>query len=247
MKTAKYGPHAGESFRILSAEAERFWRHVPERGDGCWEWRGAVNRGGYGTMSILRVRLGPMAAHRVSYAIANGRAPKGLVVMHTCDNTRCVNPQHLVAGSQGDNTRDAIRKGRLSFGGGVLFCVDCGAATGERTALGDSKRGRCSGCTQLRSVFFSSLRRERLIKRSLHRLTFVPPSRLADLAAAVGARAAEMFARNYGLYDFPAENLTQVGARFGVTRERVRQLVGVTCRTFGGEAITAISSPRQAA
>lgn len=40
----------------------------------------------------------------------------GLVVRHTCDNGRCVNPQHLIVGTQADNVKDSIDRGRHSAG-----------------------------------------------------------------------------------------------------------------------------------
>lgn len=52
-------------------------------------------------------------AHRVAYVIAKGDIPDGAVVMHSCDNPRCVNPDHLSLGTQSDNLSDAARKGRL--------------------------------------------------------------------------------------------------------------------------------------
>jgi hypothetical protein len=52
-------------------------------------------------------------AHRYAYWIFNGRLPDDKVIMHTCDNPRCVNPYHLVAGSQRENIADASAKGRL--------------------------------------------------------------------------------------------------------------------------------------
>lgn len=36
----------------------------------------------------------------------------GLCVMHTCDNTRCINPEHLVLGDRGLNNKDSAAKGR---------------------------------------------------------------------------------------------------------------------------------------
>ena len=51
-------------------------------------------------------------AHRVAYVVAKGPIPAGLAVMHTCDVPPCVNPAHLVLGTQGDNIRDCCAKGR---------------------------------------------------------------------------------------------------------------------------------------
>lgn len=51
-------------------------------------------------------------AHRVAYEIAFGHCPSGMVVMHKCDNRKCVNPRHLLLGTVGDNNRDRHEKGR---------------------------------------------------------------------------------------------------------------------------------------
>ena len=49
--------------------------------------------------------------HRAVYAMVHGAIPKGLVVRHTCDNTLCVNPKHLIIGTQLDNIRDRVERG----------------------------------------------------------------------------------------------------------------------------------------
>lgn len=48
--------------------------------------------------------------HRRVYYEATGELPK--VVRHTCDNPRCINPKHLLGGTQQDNMDDMVRRGR---------------------------------------------------------------------------------------------------------------------------------------
>lgn len=86
-------------------------RSIPEPNSGCWLWEKATN-GKYGKLRI-RALGNLLFAHRVSFAAHNdGYLPP--VVMHKCDVTTCVNPSHLMAGTQRDNTADAIAKGRAS-------------------------------------------------------------------------------------------------------------------------------------
>jgi hypothetical protein len=80
---------------------------------GCWEWTASRARGGYGqfTTSINDGRMW-YRAHRFSYVAHKGKIPEGMVVMHSCDSPRCVNPDHLRLGTQADNMRDRDAKNR---------------------------------------------------------------------------------------------------------------------------------------
>lgn len=84
----------------------RFWSRV-QKSDGCWTWTGSKDGDGYGFVGRDR-------AHRFSYELANGPIPKGLCVLHTCDNPPCVRPDHLFLGTHADNVADRHAKGRDS-------------------------------------------------------------------------------------------------------------------------------------
>ncbi len=96
----------------------QFWDRVV-RGDGCWTWVGAYADDGYGILSIPRGdgRYRHARAHRLSYFIANGTFNESLFVLHSCDNTQCVNPDHLHLGTQADNMREKCQRGRARGNG----------------------------------------------------------------------------------------------------------------------------------
>lgn len=77
--------------------------------NGCWEWLRGKDRHGYGRMFIPGTKT-TIGAHRMSYEENKGPLDKALYVCHTCDNTSCVNPEHLFLGSQKDNMKDMIEK-----------------------------------------------------------------------------------------------------------------------------------------
>lgn len=99
----------GHSGRSPKPPEERFWENV-KKADGCWEWRGAVDGGGYGKLWLPGNKM--CSAHRFSYELHVGPIPKGMCVCHTCDNPKCANPAHLWLGTHADNAADRKRKGR---------------------------------------------------------------------------------------------------------------------------------------
>lgn len=90
---------------------ERIMAKVKKTSAGCWEWQGQTRFDGYG---LIWYKGKAERAHRIAYMVLKGKLPKlPLVLCHTCDNRKCVNPAHIFLGTRGDNIRDAASKWRL--------------------------------------------------------------------------------------------------------------------------------------
>jgi hypothetical protein len=92
---------------------ERFFQKVSKT-PNCWEWNASRSKQGYGE---FRYNGKIVKAHRFSWELHNGPIPfiegyHGTVVMHICDNTSCVNPKHLILGTQKENIYDMYKKDR---------------------------------------------------------------------------------------------------------------------------------------
>lgn len=105
------GPHLmpkGQYVRCQS-RSEFFWSRVQKGSpDECWMWLGD-SASGYGYAK------GRKLAHRESYELNCGGIPAGSLVLHSCDNSLCVNPKHLSLGDQSQNMKD--RRDRFPFSG----------------------------------------------------------------------------------------------------------------------------------
>jgi HNH endonuclease len=89
---------------------DRFWPKVA-KSDGCWEWQGSRDHNGYGILGASRHQRA-RRAHRVSWELHHGPIPEGLDALHHCDNPPCVRPDHLYLGTDVDNARDRVQRGR---------------------------------------------------------------------------------------------------------------------------------------
>lgn len=97
--------------KSLKQRFEEKFEMIPEC--GCWIWTAGTGARGYGAFS-KDGKSNP--AHKASWEIYRGAVPRGMNVCHHCDTPLCVNPHHLFIGTDGDNVRDCMNKGRFLVG-----------------------------------------------------------------------------------------------------------------------------------
>lgn len=94
--------------------------HRPER---CWPWQGTIFSMKHKDLPYGQFWWGEIngknktiSAHRASYLIHKGEIAVGLQVLHRCNNSVCINPDHLYLGTHENNMRDRDECGRTSKG-----------------------------------------------------------------------------------------------------------------------------------
>lgn len=89
--------------------------------NGCIEWTGAKHRQGYGFVAVILKSTGKrrmMTAHRIAAMIKENREiPSNEMVLHTCDNMGCCNPDHLlINGTTADRAKFMKKYGKTTKG-----------------------------------------------------------------------------------------------------------------------------------
>jgi hypothetical protein len=86
---------------------QRFLEKVSRTESGCWEWLSTIKRDGYGQFWLNGKGT---KAHRAAWIIFQSEIPRGLMVLHHCDNRKCVNLTHLYLGNASQNTLDKVQR-----------------------------------------------------------------------------------------------------------------------------------------
>lgn len=97
----------------------RFESKVEILTNGCHEWKSTIRSNGYAHFWFNGEQV---LAHRMAWLLYCDEIPSGKLVLHTCDNRKCVNPEHLYIGDAKDNAQD--RTERLRYGCSKLDEID---------------------------------------------------------------------------------------------------------------------------
>jgi hypothetical protein len=101
-------------YKFCSEKCRFMAKVLVDRRTNCWNWQGCITLRGYGCFVPSDGRKSALA-HRESYRIFYGNLDDNKIIIHSCDNTKCVNPEHLRLGTPQENREDAQKKGRLKM------------------------------------------------------------------------------------------------------------------------------------
>jgi hypothetical protein len=127
---------------------ERFWSKVIIADNGCWIWKGAKNKAGYGRFEFSgRNRY----AFHLAYETLVGQIPIGFEPDHLCRNYGCVNPNHLELVTHKVN----CQRGNVGIASGALLKARTHCPQGhpfdvQNTYINPNGSRHCRACDKLR-------------------------------------------------------------------------------------------------
>jgi len=139
--------------------AERLAAGLVRMPNGCLEWTGVTNRGGYGRIWFNGKIV---MAHRLAWELVNGPIPEGMLIRHlVCDNPPCCNVDHLRPGTQVENLADMVAKDRHGRYNSVkTHCPQHHEYTEANTYLSPQGRRTCRTCKRAKDVRRDAKRRQ---------------------------------------------------------------------------------------
>lgn len=96
--------------------SKEYYERLAAESGCCLEAQfGEIDKDGYRRITVgdRRIRV-----HRFVWLLCFGEIPEGKIVRHKCDNPPCVNPFHLLLGTNEDNVSDRQQRQRHSYGEG---------------------------------------------------------------------------------------------------------------------------------
>jgi hypothetical protein len=132
-------------------------RSEPCPATGCWLWTGQTDKHGYGQYRLF-AKDKWHKAHRESLKAFKQVNLDGLGALHTCDNKTCVNPDHLYAGSQKDNVRDMINRGRNKNGSVKKQFCQKGHELTDENRLNHAINNGCKICHKNRQAKYREIK-----------------------------------------------------------------------------------------
>lgn len=211
---------------------EKLLSRIKVNAVGCFEWQGAVHKGGYGVVTFGGRQ---QQAHRVSFGVFRKVIPDGLCVCHRCDNRKCINPSHLFIGTHKQNSEDMVRKGRAARG------ADCHSAklTAEDVARMPDRYAAGESTKQIaESHGIAMLTVSRILSKKIWRHV-ERPSVVFRREGQRGTqnkncRLTESDVREIRRLRAAGQTTTAIGRRFGISANSV-------CRTCSGESWSHVS------
>jgi hypothetical protein len=117
-------------------------------GDSCWPWIGIGDSGGYGRINVTRTRK---PVHRVVYELFVGSIPDGHHLHHTCGNTRCVRPSHLLAVTPREHSVEYTPNSLTYKYARVTSCPHGHPYDAENTSFKRDGGRNCRACARVRA------------------------------------------------------------------------------------------------